>query len=170
MADIDYYRILRTHRNAITGEMTVADKRPEHGGESETFFAMENQTGSYDSIPQGIYTLKMVRLGNLGTCLRFIEIPGRDGTGRPFLIHATRRWQNLAGCIAPGMSAQQAGRRAGVNTQLRDSRAALDRIFELLGGFEAGDFVQIQIRNNAPGGDTWTKQQFISRRTRGRRT
>ena len=170
MADIAYHRILRTHRNAIAGEMTVTDKRAEHVGESETFFAMENQTGSYDSIPRGIYTLKMVQGGSLGTCLKFTEIPGRGGTGRPFLIHATRRWRNLAGCIAPGLSAQQASRRAGVNTQLRDSRAALDRIFELLGGFEAGKFVQIHIFNNAPGGDTWTKQQFISRRRSGQPT
>ena len=170
MTDITYHRILRTHRNAIAGELIVEDQRPGHEGETETFFAMENQRSSYDAVPQGTYTLRMVQLGTLGTCLRFTEIPGRDGTGRPFLIHATRRWQNLAGCIAPGLSPRQVNRRAGINTQLVDSRTAMDQIFVLLGGFVSGTFTDIEILNNAPGGDTWTKQQFISRRTLGQHT
>jgi hypothetical protein len=102
--------------------------------------------------------------------MRFIEIPGRPGTkfqgSRPFLIHATRRWQRLAGCIAPARSARQAHRRAGVNTQLVDSQDALKQIFELLGGFQQNKLVKIQIRNKAPGVKNQTKQEFVSSRTR----
>lgn len=166
MADMFYYRVLRTHRNAICGEIIVMDRRPGRVGESGSFFAMENQTHEYDAVPKGSYQLKMIHDRIRGNCLQFVEIPGRKGKGRPFLIHATKRWQRLKGCIAPGMAAQHATRRTGVNSQLVHSRRAMDQIIDLLGGFEADKpkMFTISIDNNAPGGDTWTKQQFINRR------
>ena len=161
MAGLDYYRITRTHRDGIAGQMTVA---------GESFFAMENGKKGYDSIPAGTYKLRMDESKTLGRVMRFIEIPGRPGTkfqgSRPFLIHATRKWQRLAGCIAPAGSARQVRRRAGVNTQLVDSQDAMKQIFELLGGFQRKKFVRIRIHNNAPGARKQTKQQFINSRTK----
>jgi hypothetical protein len=161
MADIDYYRITRTHRDAISGEITVA---------GESFFAMENARENYASIPPGAYTLKMGETKRLGRIMRFIEIPGRPGSkyedSKPFLIHATRKWQRLAGCIAPARSARQVSRHAGVNTQLVNSQDALAAIFELLGGFRQNKIVTIRIHNKAPGAKNQSKQEFISSRTR----
>jgi hypothetical protein len=150
--------------------MIVMDRRPGHVGESGGFFAMENQTHEYDAVPKGTYQLKMIHRGSRGTCLQFVEIPGRRGKHRPFLIHATTRWQKLKGCIAPGTAAKHVARRAGVNSQLIDSRKAMDQIFELLDGFEENKMLTISIDNNPPGGDTWRKQQFINRRKKKRGT
>jgi hypothetical protein len=171
MADIHYYRILRTHQGGVCGEMTV---------KGESFFAMESlRPGKgYDSIPPGIYKLKMVNLGDRekgkkGPCLRFIEIPGREeNSGYPFLIHRARNdnWKTLAGCIAPGMKAFHP-KRNQLNTNLNDSIKAMDRILELLGGFKPGNIYTILIENAAPGQkDTWTRDQFIDLRKMHKKT
>lgn len=169
MADIHYYRILRTHQGGVCGEMTV---------KSETFFAMENLSDSrYDSIPPGIYRLKMDKLGDRekgqkGPCLRFIEIKGRDGKGYPFLIHRAKKnnWKTLTGCIAPGMEAfHPKGNQ--LHTGLTDSIKAMDRIMDLLGWFTVGNIRTISIENCAPGQkDIWTREQFIDRRKKHKPT
>jgi hypothetical protein len=166
MSDILYYRILRTPEGGVCGEMTVA---------GVAFFAMENlrQGSGYDSIPPGVYQLKMVKLGERdqgkkGPCLQFSEIPGRKGVGNPFLIHRAYKdnWKTLEGCIAPGMGASHpAGNQ--LNTRLSESEKAMDRILELLGGFEEGKVLSITIENAAPGQkDRWTREEFINRRGR----
>lgn len=164
MADIHYYRMLRTPQGGVCGEMTV---------KGETFFAMENLAvdAKYDSIPKGLYQIKMVKLGDRdkgkkGECFRFTEIKGRKGAGNPFLIHRAKNnnWKTLAGCIAPGMGAVHKGKNQ-MNTQLTESVKAMNRIMELLGGFKEGNIFTILIETDAPGQtDTWTREQFINRR------
>ena len=169
VADLHYYRILRTHQGGVCGELTVA---------GSSFFAMENLAkDGYDSIPPGIYQIKMVKLGERskgkkGPSFRFTEIMGRKGKGRPFLIHRAYKdnWRTLEGCIAPGLDAIHP-KRNPLNTKMTGSIQAMDKIFELLGGFEIGRVCYISIDNAAPGQkDTWTKDQFIYRRKHGKPT
>jgi hypothetical protein len=164
MANIRYYRIMKAADGGVWGELTV-------GG--EYFVGVENRSNTdpanpfigYDSVPAGTYQLEMSKKNNDPDvqCLRFVEIPSRTGNGNPFLIHRAKhniwRGKNLAGCIAPGFGAAGTG-------QLQKSDEAMKRIFELLGGYGLGKKVTIEIANNAPG-DTWTKDEFITRRSQG---
>jgi hypothetical protein len=152
MVDIEYVRILR-FGGAVWGEMRVKD---------HVFVGVENRSKpDFDSVPAGTYQLQMgiKHTHRHVPCLRFIEIPGRKGVGHPFLIHdaAGNNWRKLEGCIAPGMSYR------GAVDRLGESRAAMDTMLELLGGFTPGKYAYIYIYNNAPG-DKWTKEDFISRR------
>lgn len=164
MADITYYRILKSSDGAVWGEMTVSG---EHfvGVENRSNTDPRNPYKGYDSVPAGTYQLQMGQKNNDPDvrCLRFVEIPGRKGSGNPFLIHRAKNdaWRggSLAGCIAPGMAF--GGAKTG---QLNESEKAMNRIFELL-GYVPGKMVTIQIANNAPG-DSWTKDEFIERRSK----
>ena len=161
MADLHYYRILTTHQGGVCGELTVKGR---------SFFAMESLLDKgYDSVPPGIYQLKMIQSKSKGPCFRFTEIIGRNGVGKPFLIHRAFRndWKTLEGCIAPGLRAVHAGRNQ-LNTKLTGSIRAMNQIFDLLGGFKKDRTCTISIENAAPGQkDTWTKEEFISRRRNG---
>jgi hypothetical protein len=157
-ASIHYFRVLRTPENAVWGELTV---------NGVTFVAVENRSvSSYNSVPAGVYQLKM-DTKNSGTpckCLRFTEVPGRKGgAARPFLIHRAYgdNWTDLAGCIAPGMAVQGGAK----GMQLTQSEAAMDKLFELLGGYEKDKTCYIHIDNHAPG-DKWTREEFIERRSK----
>jgi hypothetical protein len=161
MADIHYYRILKTNKGAVFGEMTVA---------GESFVAVENRSkAGYDSIPAGIYNLKKDTKhsdsGEEVPCLRFIEIPGRKGKGNPFLIHRAKndKWSTLAGCIAPGLSVSSKDEAFKV----QESVKAMDMILKLLG--DSRKVFTISIQNHAPG-DKWTKEEFIGRRHNRLRT
>ena len=79
MADIDYYRILRTQRNAICGEMFVKGKTENI---TTSHFAMENQTQSFDALPPGISDLKMI-VYRKRKALLFTEVCGRPDPKKP---------------------------------------------------------------------------------------
>src|SRR5687767_13694423 len=101
MADLEYYRILKSKQRAVWGEITV---------KGVTFAAVENRTKKYDSLPAGVYRVQMDLKeksdsdGKEVNCLRFIQVRGRDGKNNPFLIHRAwhNDWTTLKGCIAPG--------------------------------------------------------------------
>ena len=165
MADIHYYRILKTKEGAVFGEMSVR---------GVAFAAVENRSKGYDSLPSGTYQIQKdyKKSGEQEPqkkvpkvpCLRFIEVPGRKGVGSPFLIHRAKndRWSTLAGCIAPGMDVRDA--RGTMN--ILDSEKAMGKILELLG---EGKVFTISIDNDAPG-DKWKKDEFIQRRQKRQRT
>jgi|SRR5688572_4576004 hypothetical protein len=62
---------------------------------------------------------------------------------------------NLEGCIAPGMEKKAS------NMGIRRSAEAMDAIWKLLGGFEEGKKVTLNVLNNVPGEsrtkDTWDR-------------
>lgn len=146
--DVQLLRILVTDRGAILGELDVR---------GTTFPCIENRAAGGTARPflrPGAYQLRMWTKASDGVrCLQVYEAGLLN-----FMIHPTRGWRRLRGCIAPGKSTN--GR------NVFNSPQAMAEIFGLLGGYNKGDRFSLFVHNNPPGDPFYgrldqTKEQWL---------
>lgn len=101
--------------------------------------------GGYVFVPPGNHQARMdIRLKDDGTLhknwrvIRILYTYSTSSVPR-ILIHVAYHPWELAGCIAPGMSATPLG--------VSESSKALDEIFDALGGWSLGRRVLIHVKN-----------------------
>ena len=143
MADITFKRTGPEKNGGVPGELTIGSK---------TWPTLE-RGGGYTFVRKGEYTLKMdmKATGRSVKCLRF----DHDGI-RTHLIHdaLNDNHMTLAGCIAPGQSADDDG--------INGSAEAMKEVFLTLGGFVQDKNKSISVENNITGSETGL--QWMQRR------
>lgn len=149
MADIVFRRLGTANSNgSVPGELRIG---------SRTWPTIE-RGANYTFVRQGTYNLVMcVKLsGRAVNCLCFNDSPAIA----THLIHDAYNdnHNSLAGCIAPGLTADSNG--------IHDSAKAMEEVFAALGGFIMWRTVTIEVQNNITTGET--KEEWIARREAAR--